>query len=47
MMSLVGYILLVAIALVLALVIRVIIFLLREEQVVELDLREIEEKSTQ
>ena len=47
MMSLVGYILLMAIALVLALVIRVIIFLLREEQVVEIDLREIEEKSTQ
>ena len=46
MMSLVGYILMVAVVIVLILLARVLFFILREEQAVEIELREIEKNST-
>jgi hypothetical protein len=46
MMSLFGYIVLIAVAVVLILLVRVIFFILREEQAVEIELREIEKNST-
>jgi len=46
MMSLVGYILIFAVAVILILLARVIFFILREEQAVEIELREIEKNST-
>ena len=46
MISLVGYILILAVAVILILLVRVIFFILREEQVVEIELREIEKNST-
>jgi len=46
MMSLVGYIILIAVAVILILLARVIFFILREEQAVEIELREIEKNST-
>jgi hypothetical protein len=46
MMSLVGYILIVAVAIILILLARVLFFILREEQAVEIELREIEKNST-
>jgi hypothetical protein len=45
-MTLVGYILILAVAVVLILLARVIFFILREEQAVEIELREIEKNST-
>jgi hypothetical protein len=44
--SIVGYILIVAVGIVLILLARVIFFILREEQAVEIELREIEKNST-
>ena len=46
MMSIVGYILIFAVAVILILLARVIFFILREEQAVEIELREIEKNST-
>jgi hypothetical protein len=46
MMSFVGYILILAAAVILILLARVIFFILREEQAVEIELREIEKNST-
>ena len=46
MMSLFGYIVLIAVAVILILLARVIFFILREEQAVEIELREIEKNST-
>jgi hypothetical protein len=46
MVSIVGYILIVAVAIVLILLVRVLFFILREEQAVEIELREIEKNST-
>ncbi|MEJ2428147.1 MAG: hypothetical protein P8075_04390 [Deltaproteobacteria bacterium] len=46
MISLVGYILILAVAVILILLVRVIFFILREEQAVEIELREIEKNST-
>jgi len=46
MMSLFGYIVLIAVAVVLILLVRVIFLILREEQAVEIELREIEKNST-
>jgi hypothetical protein len=46
MVSIVGYILIIAVAVVLILLARVIFFILREEQAVEIELREIEKNST-
>jgi len=45
-MTIVGYILIVAVGIVLILLARVIFFILREEQAVEIELREIEKNST-
>ena len=45
-MSLFGYIILIAAAVILILLARVIFFILREEQAVEIELREIEKNST-
>jgi len=46
MMTVVAYILMVALGIVLILLARVIFFVLREEQAVEIELREIEKNST-
>ena len=46
MVSLFGYIILIAVAIVLILLARVIFFILREEQAVEIELREVEKNST-
>ena len=46
MMTVVAYILMVALGVVLILLARVIFFVLREEQAVEIELREIEKNST-
>jgi hypothetical protein len=46
MISIVGYILMFAVAVILILLMRVIFFILREEQAVEIELREIEKSST-
>ena len=46
-MNLFGYIILFTLAVILVLMMRVIFFLLREEQAVEIELGEIEENSTQ
>ena len=46
MMTVVAYILMVALGVVLILLARVILFVLREEQAVEIELREIEKNST-
>jgi hypothetical protein len=46
MMSMIGYILILAVAVILILLARVIFFILREEQAVEIELREIEKDST-
>jgi hypothetical protein len=46
MMTVVGYILVVALGIVVILLARVIFFILREEQAVEIELREIEKNST-
>jgi hypothetical protein len=46
MMSLVGYLIILAVAVVLILLARVIFFILRDEQAVEIELREIEKNST-
>ena len=45
-MNIFGYILLVAIGVILVLLMRVILFLLREEQAVEIELNEIEETTS-
>jgi hypothetical protein len=45
-MSMIGYILILAVAVILILLARVIFFILREEQAVEIELREIEKDST-
>ena len=45
-MTVVGYILVVALGIVVILLARVIFFILREEQAVEIELREIEKNST-
>jgi|MGYP001814257013 hypothetical protein len=47
MMNLFGYIIVFTLVVILALMMRVIFFLLREEQAVEIELGEIEENSTQ
>ena len=47
MMNLFGYIIVFTLVVILALMMRVIFFLLREEQAVEIELGEIEEHSTQ
>ena len=47
MMNLFGYIIVFTLAVILVLMMRVIFFLLREEQAVEIELGEIEENSTQ
>ena len=47
MMNLFGYIIVFTLAVILVLMMRVILFLLREEQAVEIELGEIEENSTQ
>jgi hypothetical protein len=47
MMNLFGYIIVFTLAVVLVLMMRVIFFLLREEQAVEIELAEIEENATQ
>ena len=47
MMNLFGYIIVFTFAVILVLMMRVIFFLLREEQAVEIELGEIEENSTQ
>ena len=47
MMNLFGYIIVFTLVVILVLMMRVIFFLLREEQAVEIELGEIEEKSTQ
>jgi hypothetical protein len=47
MMNLVGYIFIFALVVILVLMMRVIFFLLREEQAVEIELGEIEENATQ
>jgi hypothetical protein len=46
MMSMIGYVLILAVAVILILLARVIFFILREEQAVEIELREIEKDST-
>ena len=46
MMSIIGYMIIVAVAVLLILLARVIFFILREEQAVEIELREIEKNST-
>ena len=46
MMNLFGYIIVFTLAVILVLMMRVIFFLLREEQAVEIELGEIEENST-
>ena len=46
MVSTVGYIIIFAVAVVLILLVRVLFFILREEQAVEIELREIEKNST-
>ena len=46
MVSIVGYILVLAVAVILILLVRVIFFILREDQAVEIELREIEKNST-
>jgi hypothetical protein len=46
MVGIIGYILIVAVAIVLILLARVLFFVLREEQAVEIELREIEKNST-
>ena len=46
MMNLFGYIIVFTLAVILVLMMRVIFFLLREEQAVEIELAEIEENST-
>jgi hypothetical protein len=46
MMSMIGYVLILAVAVILILLARVIFFILREEQAVEIELREIEKNST-
>jgi hypothetical protein len=46
MMTIVGYILILAVAVILILLARVLFFILREEQAVEIELREIEKNST-
>ena len=46
MMSVVAYILMVALGIVVILLVRVLFFILREEQAVEIELREIEKNST-
>ena len=45
-MTVVGYILVVALGIVVILLARVIFFILREEQAVEIELREVEKNST-
>ncbi len=47
MMNLFGYIILFTLAVILVLMMRVLFFLLREEQAVEIELGEIEENATQ
>jgi hypothetical protein len=47
MMHIAGYLLLAGIVLVLALIMRVIFFLIREEQAIEIELAEIEQNSPQ
>jgi hypothetical protein len=47
MMNLFGYIIVFTLAVILVLMMRVIFFLLREEQAVEIELGEIEENATQ
>ena len=47
MANLLGYVLVFALAVILVLMMRVILFLLREEQAVEIELGEIEENATQ
>jgi len=47
MMNLIGYIIVFTLAVMLVLMMRVIFFLLREEQAVEIELNEIEENATQ
>jgi hypothetical protein len=47
MMNLFGYIIVFTLAVILVLMMRVIFFLLREEQAVEIELDEIEESATQ
>ena len=46
-MNLIGYIIVFTLAVMLVLMMRVIFFLLREEQAVEIELNEIEENATQ
>jgi hypothetical protein len=46
MVSTVGYIIIFAVVIVLILLVRVLFFILREEQAVEIELREIEKNST-
>jgi hypothetical protein len=46
MVSIIGYILIFAVVVVLILLARVFFFILREEQAVEIELREIEKNST-
>ena len=46
MVSIVGYILILLVAVILILLVRVIFFIMREEQAVEIELREIEKNST-
>ena len=46
MVGIVGYIIIFAVAVVLILLVRVLFFILREEQAVEIELREIEKNST-
>ena len=46
MVGIIGYILMVAVVIVLILLARVLFFILREEQAVEIELREIEKNST-
>jgi hypothetical protein len=46
MVSIIGYMIIVAVAVILILLARVIFFVLREEQAVEIELREIEKNST-
>jgi len=46
MVSIIGYMIIVAVAVILILLARVIFFILREEQAVEIELREIEKNST-
>jgi hypothetical protein len=46
MVGIIGYILIVAVVIVLILLVRVLFFILREEQAVEIELREIEKNST-